>query len=96
MPNGVSFSYEPTVCYDQPQCRLSSVSGICARVNQRVESVEIERREKAFGDKSRDQDRGKGATNRTHRTKGATPACKVNWHREQDAELKNADSDLAG
>lgn len=70
MPNGVSFSYDPPICYDQPQCRLSSVSGICARVNQRVESVEVERLEKAFRDRSRDQDRGKGATEQDSQNEG--------------------------
>jgi len=45
----------------------------------RVESVLVERGDKASMDKSRDQDRGKGQWSRTRRTKGATPACKVNW-----------------
>jgi hypothetical protein len=38
-----------------------TVSGICARVNQRVENAISERLEKASMNESRDQDRGKGA-----------------------------------
>ena len=74
-----------------------SVSGICSRVHQRVESAEIERREKAFGAKSRDQDRGKGATEQDSQNEGGNTSMQGQLgHREEDAELKNADSDLGG
>jgi len=74
-----------------------SVSGICARVHQRVESVEIERREKAFRDRSSDQDRGKGATEQDSQNEGGNTSMQGQLgHREQVAELKNAGSDLAG
>jgi hypothetical protein len=74
-----------------------SVSGICARVNQRVESAEVERREKAFRNKSRDQDRGKGATEQDSQNEGGNTSMQGQLgHREEDADIKNADSDLAG
>ena len=74
-----------------------SVSEICARVNQRVESAIVERREKAFTDKSRDQDRGKGATEQDSQNEGGNTSMQGQLgHRDEDAELKNADSDLSG
>jgi hypothetical protein len=74
-----------------------SVSEICARVNQRVESAMVERREKACADKSRDQDRGKGATEQGSQNEGGNTSMQGQLgHRDQNAELKNADSDLSG
>ena len=75
-----------------------SVSGICARVNQRVESLIAERREKASTtDKSRDQDRGKGATEQDSQNQGGNTNMQGQLgHRDEDAELKNADADLSG
>jgi hypothetical protein len=74
-----------------------SVSEICARVNQRVEIAIVERREKAFTNKSRDQDRGKGATEQDSQNAGGNTSMRGQLgHRDEDAELKNADSDLAG
>ena len=85
-------SVMPSHTVDSP-----SVSGICARVNQRVESAEIERREKAFAEKSRDQDQGKGATEQDSQNEGGNTSMQGQLgHREQDAEIKNADSDLGG
>ena len=56
-----------------------------------------ERREKAFGGKSRDQDRGKGATEQDSQNQGGNTSMQGQLgHREEDAELKNADSDLPG
>jgi hypothetical protein len=75
-----------------------SVSGICARVNQRVERAIVERREKASAtDKSRDQDRDKGATEQDSQNEGGNTSMQGQLgHRDDDAELKNADSDLSG
>ena len=73
-----------------------TVSGICARVNLRVE-IAIAEREKAFTDKSRDQDRGKGATEQDSKNEGGNTSMQGQLgHRDEDAELKNADSDLSG
>jgi hypothetical protein len=73
-----------------------TVSGICARVNLRVESA-IAEREKAFTDKSRDQDRGKGATEQDSQNEGGNTSMQGQLgHRDENAELKNADSDLSG
>jgi hypothetical protein len=74
-----------------------SPSGICARVNQRVQRARAERREKAITDKSRDQDRGKGATEQDSQNEGGNTSMQGQLgHRDEDAELKNADSDLSG
>ena len=74
-----------------------SVSEICASINQRVENAIVERREKAFIDKSRDQDRGKGATEQDSQNEGGNTSMQGQLgHRDEDAELKNADSDLSG
>jgi hypothetical protein len=74
-----------------------SISEICAGVNQRDESAKVERPEKAFRDKSRDQDRGKGATEQDSQNEGGNTSMQGQLgHREEDAELKDADSDLAG
>ena len=74
-----------------------SVSGICARVNQRVESLIAERREKASMNESRDQDRTKGALEQDSQNEGGNTSMQGQLgHRYEDAELKNADSDLSG
>jgi hypothetical protein len=74
-----------------------SVSGICARVNQRVETVKVQRREKAIRDESRDQDRGKGATEQDSQNEGGNTSMQGQLsHREEDEELKKADRDLPG
>jgi hypothetical protein len=73
-----------------------TVSGICARVNLRVDSA-IAEREKASTDKSKDQDRGKGATEQDSQNEGGNTSMQGQLgHRDEDAELKNADSDLSG
>jgi hypothetical protein len=77
--------------------KLPSVSRICARVNQRVENAIAERREKALMDKSKDQDRGKGAIEQDSQSQGGNTSMQGQLgHRDEDAELKNADSDLSG
>ena len=74
-----------------------SVSEICARVNQRAQNAIVERRAKAFTDKSTDQDRGKGATEQDSQNEGGNTSMRGQLgHRDDDAELKNADSDLSG
>ena len=75
-----------------------SVSGICARVNQRVQRAKAERREEASKtEKSGDQDRGKGATEQDSQNQGGNTSMQGQLgHRDEDAELKNADSDLSG
>ena len=63
----------------------------------RVESATVERREKASMDKSRDQDRGKGATEQDPQNHGGNTSMQGQLgHRDEDTELKNADSDLSG
>jgi hypothetical protein len=63
----------------------------------RIESAMIEREEKACMDKSRDQDRGKGATEQDPQNQGGNTSMQGQLgHRDEDAELKNADSDLSG
>jgi hypothetical protein len=59
----------------------------------------VEQEEKAFMDKSRDQDRGKGATEQNPQNQGEGGNTSMQGqlgHRDGDAELKNADSDLSG
>jgi hypothetical protein len=75
-----------------------SFSGICERVNQRVERAIVERREKASTmDKSMDQERGKGATEQDSQNEGGNTSMQGQLcHHDEDAELKNADSDLSG
>jgi hypothetical protein len=55
--------------------------------------------EKAFMDKSNDQDRGKGATEQNPQNQGEGGNTSMQGqlaHRDENAELKNADSDLSG
>ena len=76
---------------------IPSVSEICARVHERVESVIVERRKKASIDKSEDQDRGKGAMEQDSQKQGGNTSMQGQLgHRDEDAELKSADSDLSG
>lgn len=59
----------------------------------------VERGEQSSMNKSSDQDRGKGATeqNPQNQGEGGNTSMKGQLgHRDEDAELKNADSDLAG
>ena len=65
----------------------------------RLLSAIAERGEKAFMDKSRDQDRGKGATEQNPQSQGEGGNTSMKGqlgHRDEDTELKDADSDLAG
>jgi hypothetical protein len=73
-----------------------SISEVCSRVNQCVSAI-VEGREKAFMDKSRDQDRGKGAMEQDSQNVGGNTSMPGQLgHRDEDAELKSADSDLSG
>lgn len=73
-----------------------TVSGICARVNLRVENFVAERK-KAATEKTKDQDRGKGATEQDSQNEGGNTSMQGQLgHRDEDAELKNADSHLSG
>ena len=48
-------------------------------------------------DKSRDQDRGKGAMEQDEKNQGGNTSMRGQLgHRDEDAELKSADSDLSG
>lgn len=48
-------------------------------------------------EKSRDQDRGKGAMEQDPQNEGGNTSMPGQLgHRDEDAELKNADSDLSG
>jgi hypothetical protein len=48
-------------------------------------------------DKSRDQDKGKGAVEQDQQNQGGNTSMQGQLgHRDEDAELKNADSDLSG
>ena len=76
-----------------------SVSEICARVNERVENAIVERREreKASVDISGDQDRSKGAVEQDSKNEGGNTSMQGQLgHRDENSELKNADSDLPG
>jgi hypothetical protein len=74
-----------------------SVSEICVRVNERVEKLRGERRKKASVDKSGDQDRGKGAVEQDSQNEGGNTSMQGQLgHRDENAELKDAASDLSG
>jgi hypothetical protein len=65
----------------------------------RVERTIMERGEKSPMDKSSDQDRGKGATEQNPQSEGEGGNTSMQGqlgHRDEDKELKNADSDLSG
>jgi hypothetical protein len=48
-------------------------------------------------DTSRDQDQGKGAVEQDQKNQGGNTSMNGQLgHRDEDAELKNADSDLSG
>jgi hypothetical protein len=48
-------------------------------------------------DKSRDQDRGKGAMEQDEKNQGGNTSMRGQLgHRDEDVELKSADSDLSG
>jgi hypothetical protein len=62
---------------------------VCGSQAQRVES--------AFMDKSKDQDRGKGAVEQDQANEGGNTSMSGQLgHRDEHEELKNADSDLSG
>lgn len=74
-----------------------SVSEVCFRVNERVENAIVERRAKASLDISGDQDRGKGAEEQDSNNEGGNTSMQGQLgHRDDNAELKNADSGLPG
>ena len=62
----------------------------------RGESAVIDQ-EKAFMDKSKDQDRGKGAMEQDQQNQGGNTSMQGQLgHRDEDEELKDADADLSG
>jgi hypothetical protein len=74
-----------------------SVSDICARARERVKSVMGERWKKASVDNSGDQDRGKGAVEQDSQNEGGNRSMQGQLgHRDENAELKDADSNLSG
>jgi hypothetical protein len=83
-----------------PMTVLQSARRAVARLAPiRLLSAIAERGEKASMDKSRDQDRGKGATEQNPQNQGEGGNTSMQGqlgHRDEDAELKNADSDLSG
>ena len=65
----------------------------------RVERAVVERGEQSSMNKSSDQDRGKGATEQNPQNQGEGGNTNMQGqlgHRDENAELKNADSDLSG
>jgi hypothetical protein len=74
-----------------------SGSEICLCVNERVENAIIERRKKASVEISGDQDRSKGAVEQDSKNEGGNTSMQGQLgHRDDNSELKNADSDLPG
>jgi hypothetical protein len=62
-----------------------------------VESVIVEREEQSSMDKAKDQDRGKGATEQDPQNQGGNTSLNGQLgHRDEDTQLKNADSGLSG
>ncbi len=75
----------------------SSVSEICARVDERAENAASERRKKVSMGMLGDQDRGKGAVEQDTQNQGGNTSMQGQLgHRDDNAELKDADSDLPG
>jgi hypothetical protein len=81
---------------------IPSASDICAHVEHlgyatsRHISV-ITEQAKASMDKSKDQDRGKGAMEQDQKNQGGNTSMQGQLgHRDEDAELKDADADLSG
>lgn len=65
----------------------------------RVESAVVQRGGQSSMNKSRDQDRGKGATEQNPQNEGEGGNTSMQGqlgHRDENADLKNADSDLSG
>jgi hypothetical protein len=92
----VVYMHPTSVVMTKYSADVPSVSEICARVHERVESVMVERQKKSM-DKSKDQDRGKGATEQDSQNQGGNTSMQGQLgHRDEDAELKNSDSDLSG
>jgi hypothetical protein len=82
--------------------KLSSVSDICTHVEHlgyatsRHISVIVDQ-EKAPMEKTKDQDRGKGAMEHDQQNEGGNTSMQGQLgHRDEDAELKDADADLGG
>ena len=79
-----------------------SVSDICAHVEHLGYATSrhisaITEQEKVLMDKSKDQDRGKGAMEQDQKNQGGNTSMQGQLgHRDEDAELKNADADLSG
>jgi hypothetical protein len=81
---------------------IPSVSDICADVEHLGSATSrhisaITEQEKASMDKSKDQDRGKGAMEQDQQNQGGNTSMQGQLgHRDEDEELKNADADLSG
>jgi hypothetical protein len=74
------------------ECKRSET----ALAPSRVESA-IVAQEKASMDKSKDQDRGKGAMEQDQQNQGGNTSMQGQLgHRDEDEELKDADADLSG
>ena len=80
-----------------PATVLQSAKGLRLHsAPNRVEGAIVEP-ENTSMDQSRDQDRGKGAKEQDQQNQGGNTSLRGQLgHRDEDAELKNADSDLSG
>ncbi len=64
---------------------------------ERIQSGMMKRMEVAPVDKSRDQDQAKGAVEQDQKNQGGNTSMNGQLgHRDEDVELKGADSDLSG
>ena len=81
---------------------IPSVSDICADVEHLGSATSrhisaITEQEKASMEKSKDQDRGKGAMEQDRQNQGGNTSMQGQLgHRDEDEELKDADADLGG
>ena len=79
-----------------PATVLQSAKGQRPHQRSRVESAIVEP-EEAPMDKSKDQDRGKGAMEQDQQNQGGNTSMQGQLgHRDEDEELKDADADLSG
>jgi hypothetical protein len=81
---------------------IPSASGISAHVEHLGYATSrhinaITEQEKVLMDKSKDQDRGKGAMEQDQKNQGGNTSMQGQLgHRDEDEELKGADADLSG
>jgi hypothetical protein len=99
---GICLTHQaPTDCGFGLTCQPTRDSKMCLAeiAPSGVESALVGRREKASVEKSKDQDRGKGAMEEDPQSQGEGGNTTMQGqlgHRDEDSELKNADSDLSG